>query len=265
MTWFPPTPRRERILLFGPGGVGKSEAVLRIGARVRPNRIFVLDTDFAYDALLTDDDDNMRVTPVDPSDWEGLLTAIEEIRKQVTADDWLVIDGITPSWEAVQSWYTEQVFGKSIDAYFLEVRKRTVDSKNLAAFEGFTDWNVVNKTYALLIKSILSWPSHLILTAEAAPLGDAEGADNRATFGPLRLKPRGQKRLGHITHTVLYLSKTRAGEYQMSTVKDRRREELEFAPVRDFGRDYLWKIAGWRPAETETETDTETEGDTDDA
>ena len=41
--------------------------------------------------------------------------------------------------------------------------------------------------------------------------------------------------------------KGRKGEYTLSTVKDRGRDDVEDAELNDFAKDYLQGVAGWKP------------------
>lgn len=248
---------RERILTFGVQGTGKSNGILTIARRCPSSTFYVVDTELGnYPRLLATDYpelQNVEVRTVS-DDWGELIPTIQSVHSVMGKDDWLVLDSVTPTWDWVQSWFTDKVFGKDIDEYFMDVRiaKQQVrgegkDKKSLGAFEGWMDWPVINKVYFKIYTVLLNTPGHLYLTAEQSRLSDDDDKDVRETFGPYGVKPKGQKRLGHIPHTVLMLTKTRVGEYQMTTIKDRGRKELERMRVEDFGRDYLMKVAGWRP------------------
>lgn len=248
-----PIKPRERILVFGVGGTGKSNGALSIARRINPeDRMFVLDNDLSYDRLLaTDYQDveqagNVTVRGCDVTEWDVYTESVREWGSIATPDDWLVVDSMSPTWDAVQGWYTEQVFGDDIASYFLEVRKNMKGGKALGAFEGFTDWNVINKVYAKFTAQLNRWPGHLYLTAEQANIGDNDDKDVKGMFGSYGVKPKGQKRLGHITSTTLQMSKARVGGWTLTTIKDRGRRELEGEGIKDFGLDYLMKVAGWK-------------------
>lgn len=257
----------ERMLIYGKEGTGKSNAVLSIARRLPDAQFYVIDTDYSasYHRLMaTDFTDvmergNVEVYVTGPHDWSAIMAAAREIRAKVTPGDWVVADSMSPTWDAVQGWFTEQVHGDSIEEYLLDIRIRRQGAadkqakgdkkgrvKSLEAFEGWIDWSVINPTYFRLYRELLSHPGHLILTAEADRLGDKETKETRDVYGPLGFKPRGQKKLGFLTHTVLLVSRDREGFY-LDTVKDRGREDVEDLDLNDFGKDYLIKIAGWKP------------------
>jgi hypothetical protein len=187
-----------------------------------------------------------------------MIPAIDAINAKMGVDDWLIFDSMSPTWEAVQEWFIERVHGQSIDDYFMDVRMKKEntkgkDSKALGALEGWMDWPVINKVYFRLYKQLMATPGHLYMTAEQVAVNDDEGREIKGLFGPYGVKPRGQKKLGHLPQTVLLFTKNRAGEYAITTIKDRNRIELESQPIEDFMRDYMVKIAGWRPTKLEVD------------
>lgn len=254
---------RERILTFSTFGAGKSNALLSIARKCPSDTFHVLDNDYAYDRLLATDYadlSNVQITYMD--DWAGYIPTIKRIGGSMGRDDWLVLDSTTATWDAVQGWFVEQIHGESIEDYFMEVRAKKAanrdtkgkEAKSLGALEGWMDWPVINKQYSRLYNALLNIPGHLYLTAELTALGSdsEEDRETKALFGPYGVKPKGQKRLGHIPHSVLLLSKSRTGEYRMTTVKDRGRREVEQEPMGDFAKDYLMRLAGWRPTQNGT-------------
>lgn len=251
----------ERILVFGPEGVGKSAKLLDVARRVPDQQFHVIDNDYSQSCLRlleTSYSDLTNVTPhrCDPDDWEEVVRLVGEMRQIIGPSDWLGIDSMTPTWSAVQGWFIEQVHGTGVENYFLDVRiaKEQArgsggrDSKTLGALDGWMDWPVINKEYfRKLYNGILGIQGHVWLTAEGAEISKEDDGDVKARFQGLGVKPGGQKRLGFVPSTVLLLKKSRVGEYAMTTVKDRGREEMEDRKVEDFGVDYLRKVAGWMP------------------
>lgn len=249
---------RERILGFGVAGTGKSHALLTIARKCPDNTFHVLDNDLAYERLLaTDFTDlaNVRVYNVlgeGAEGWEEHLSVAREIVGTMDRDDWAVIDSTSPTWSVVQEWFTERVFSQDIADYFLQVRMQKQESKekkkSLGALEGWYDWPVINKEYRKLQNLIINCPGHIYCTAELQAISsDDNDKDVKGIFGPYGVKPVGQKRMGHLFQTVVMFGKNRAGEYSMTTVKDRGREEMEGREVEDFARDYLMRVAGWKP------------------
>lgn len=256
---------RERILLFGVGGTGKSNAAMTIAEKVSSN-LYVLDNDLSYDRLLwteyqsLGETGRMAIEDIDVTEWQGYIDVIKEWtvdsaqgpnsfehKGKRYSDDWLVIDSATPTWDAVQSWYVEQVFGTDTAAHMLKLRTSTKDHKEFnKALANDMQWQIINKEYAKLIALLLRWPGHLLLTAEQAAISEDEGKDVKAAFGPYGVKPKGNKRLGHLTSTVLWMTKQRSGQWFMTTVKDRGRGELIESPVDNFAADYLMAIGGWK-------------------
>lgn len=259
----PPIP--ERILTFGTMGSGKSQGMAKIACYMPPGiHVHVLDNDGSWPRILAGDEfrhlTNVTVHQLDATDFQSHVDIVQSLRPQLSPKDWLVCDLITPTWEAVQSWYTDTVFHQSIDEYFLAVRaqmkttKQGGDDKTLGAFEGFTDWPIVNKVYQRRwMRPLTSVPCHVYCIAEADKVSEGgrgmtgDSKDTKALFGPYGAKPKGQKVTGHRFATVLLMKKERVGGWTMTTVKDIGRATVENLPVTNFAVDYLLKIAKWKP------------------
>lgn len=248
---------RERILAFGAAGTGKSNALLTIARKCPNNHFHVLDNDVAYERLLATDFTDLENVTVHnilgegAEGWEAHLETFKEVTGSMEKDDWAVIDSSTPTWSVVQEWFTEKVFSKDIADYFLQVRIEKENAKkkssSLGALEGWMDWPVINKEYRKLQNAILNCPGHVYCTAEIASISDDDDKQVKNLFGPYGVKPAGQKRMPFMFQTALMFTKTRVGEYKMTTIKDRGRTEVEQAEFEDFARDYLMRLAGWKP------------------
>ena len=288
---------RERVLLFGLEGVGKSLAALDVASRVKPNKLFVIDNDNAWDRMLegqTLAGDDVQVTAEyrwNPKQsrsggkdvggwefddrwcveggnvvvyhvegWEANRAAIASVVEEAGPDDWCCIDSGTALWSDVQAWFTEQVFGTTMDDYFMQVRLEkqaaAENAKALGALDGWVDWPVINAQYnGGVMKFLVTPPCHLLVTAEQADIDMKEEKDKevRGLYGSLFVKPRGQKRIGHNMQTVLLLTK-RGDEHLVKTVKDRGgREKVTNHAITDvgFGTWYLEEIAGWQERDDE--------------
>ena len=258
---------RERILVYGSAGSSKSYSLLTIAAHTTGSQFYVIDNDSAYDRLLEDDafqgldaEDGGNVHVMRVRDWQGTMSAVDQVQNKMERDDWLVIDSLTPTWQQVQDYFTSQVFDKGMDEYFLEKRMEKAAEERRArgsgakvkdsggsAFEGWKDWPVINGLYAKLHEAILNCPGHLYCTAELDKIGDDDEKGTKATYGPLGWKPKGQKRVPHLFQTVLLLRKQGSDNWKMTTAKDRSRVELNDVDIGGFWKSYLWGVGGWRP------------------
>lgn len=253
---------RERILAFGHEGCGKSSAVLSIARKCPDSTFYVIDNDNAYDRLLETDftdvwgNDNIQFAgehfgKAPMNDWFNNVAAIEYVVNNMTRDDWLVIDMTSKLWALVQEAFTERIFGKEIDDYFLHVRQLKASSgdnkKALGAYDGWKDWPVINAMYNKgVAEPLLNCPGHLYVVAESTKLSDDDDKGMRDLYGPFGVKPAGQKRTGHIMQTVLFFTKeSRTQTFKLSTIKDRGRPVWTDEPWSDFAVDYLVNTAGW--------------------
>lgn len=247
---------RERILGYGPPGAGKSTAILSVAKRCPSSTFHVIDTEFDnYDRLLDTEFSDLKNVEVYPMvEWDGMIPQIKEIKKEVGKNDWLVVDSMTPTWDGVQEAYIARIFDEEMDEFFLKMRVAQQNDKDAdGGLDGWKDWGVINKMYAPLYRELLTTNCHVYMTAEADKLGEpikgkgGESKETKQLFGALGLKPKGQKRLGHIPQTVLLFTKNRSGDWGMNTVKDRGRVEMDDVSVGDWSRDYLVNVAGWKP------------------
>lgn len=185
--------------------------------------------------------------------WEQEAWALQYAVDHAEADDWILFDSISAPWEDVQSWFVQQVFGSSIDKYFMEVRmaaeKAGGDKKALGALEGWTDWPAINAVYRERIRQHLKYPPcHIYVTAELDAISKEEKSDKAvvAVYGSKGVKARGQKRLGHDVQTVIWKEQKRSGDWVMTTIKERGgRDEVDQEGVEDFAVNYLEDIAGF--------------------
>lgn len=235
---------RERILVFGGAGTGKSTTWVELAQRCPDDTFYVLDSDFAVERMTQD----LGLTNVEVTvalEWADFVEGVKTAQAKMKPNDWLVIDFIAPAWDAAQAYFTDQIFGKDIAAYFLEARKKKAKGNPL---DGDTDWGVINKIYKAWMNNLLAkTPGHILATAPAKAVGDRDDPGVKAMFGSVGVRPEGQKHLAYAFHTVLLLLKHRNGEWQFTTVKDRQRREVEKAPMSSFVNSYMVPIAGWRP------------------
>lgn len=241
---------RERILVIGASGAGKSYGAATIAEACPDRTVHVIDNDAAW-GRMAEHLSNVQIW--EAQSWSEHVDALKAINKTMGREDWLVVDMLSACWDLVQDHYTEQVFGESVEDYFLQIRKQLEqqkqNNKNLGAFDGWIDWQVINKLYRRLQLDLLKTPGHQYAIAGVQKLGDEDrkNRDITATFGPYNLRPTGQKKTAHNFHTVILCTKTRTEQYQLTTIKDRNRTELTEEPITNFAKTYLRQIAGWKP------------------
>lgn len=282
----PSSRRRERILVFGVGGSGKSHAYAQIAQRMSGTTMWVIETDPTLDAILEHPDvdrvqvreawrngvedetwgpylaEDGQVVVYRCTTWLAVWEAIAEVWERAGFEDWIVVDNITGPWEWVQAWYWQTVVGQEEDEFLLQIRKAQLEqlqagettSSEKANESKFNEWSFINPHFQKhFTDRMLNPPCHLYLTAEQTDVVkhfDEKQKETWGLYGMLGTKPKGQKKSGHLTHTVLHLSKSKAGEYRMTTVKDRGgREEWTRERWDDFAEDYLVGTAGWTDEE----------------
>ena len=244
---------RERILVFGGAGSGKSYAWMKLAKKFTSSNFYVIDTEIGASRSLEEFPDVVsRVSIFPVVDWTEYKDALKVIQSKCTANDWVVVDMMDKTWSAVQRYFIAQIFDQEMGEYFLEARKKMKkDSKSLfggrdSALKGWTDWATINRLYQdFALPLIYRFPANLFMTSSAQSVSEEDGKEVRELYGPYGIKPVGQKDLAHQPDTVLMLAHTREG-YYMTTIKDRGgRKYVDKQPLVDFGLQY-GHIAKWK-------------------
>jgi hypothetical protein len=240
---------RERILLMGGWGVGKSTAAVKVAERA-DGKMFVIDTTYEGDRNFQGMD-GVEVNRVE--DWDAYLDTVRRVRGVGSDNDWLVVDRIDPVWDMAQAGFSEKAFGKEIGDWFVEFK---ADGKSGHPFAGEygVNWAVIKRMYASFMTEVMRWPGHVIVTAKAEPVQQpsrdgsyaGDSAELRGVFGKFGVRPAGEKNLGFMFHTVLLLNEVRQGEWTYTTIRDRNREQVEGRQMKNFVTSYLVPIANWK-------------------
>lgn len=258
----PSTPRRERILGYGGPGAGKTRGWLSIAdlyvLTKTPGQFYVIDTDDTYWASVEEFprvEEAGIVTHEFVYDFPGYQRVAKEFAAQATADDWIICDLFDKGWEEVQNFYSEEIFGSDKGDFFLAKRKEMEEArknKNFQPFDGWVDWTVIKPLHAEWANNVIfRHKAHVYLATTAKAVSrQTDKKDVIDTFGHIGQKPGGEKGLAvHGVNTVLMFTQVKTGEeWVLDTAKDRGgRTALVKEPLSNFGRDYLMKVAGWKP------------------
>lgn len=252
----PPSPfRRERILVMGGYGTGKTSAWLNIAKWSHdtgsPSKFYAMDSEYALEAFLESDTQYQHLSAsrggniefAQINEWSDYTKTADAWQGRITPEDWTVIDFISPAWDFVQEYYIDQVFHENHDDFFLQARKNLKGGNPL---DGWRDWGEINRLYRTWFNQVFyRIPGHKFLTASVEPLKETDDRAIKATFADVKVRPKGQKMLGHAPHTVLLSLAVQAGEIFLTTVKDRERDVLRVKEMNQFVLDYMVPIAGW--------------------
>lgn len=257
----------ERILAQGTFNAGKTHNWFDI-ANATPDDVtfHVIDTDDTVLPFIESDEFahlEDRMNWIEPIEWPEYIHFLKDATKHAKkkaarnwtkgrrSDDWLVIDMASELWEAVQAYYSDKVYGTDIADFWLEYRVRAEGGEkgSTSPYDGMTDWPTVKKLYKQAKSLITRFPGHVYLaTGEKKMAEHVESEATKRQFNGAAKgwKPEGEKTLGHMTRTVI-----RCHNQRYTTVKDRQREPQKGARVSDFSKDYLIKVAGWKPAKAD--------------
>ena len=239
---------RERILLCGPPGSGKSYAALTIARRYTNSQFWVLDTDQAWPRMMSGQfSDLQNVHVFECNQWEDYIAALTSIKKQAVSGDWLIVDFMSTAWDDVQDYFIREVFDQNVEAYYLARRKEAKKSaKSLEVFEGWVDWPVIKAQYKGFRVRHIGMDlrqCHQLFTTAIRSIQKGETDAGRLSFSPYGGYPAGEKNLPYQCHAVLMMSRPRLGVWELSSYKDRERPLLDHAELTDFAKDYVLKVA----------------------
>lgn len=258
MSIISPHRSRERILGYGGAGCGKTKAAMDVVV-ASGKRGFVVDTDKSWDRMLDGKPDEVvnafNVCDVraeaftsDKSLWQVSLDATVRFARAAERDDWIIVDMTTILWPWCQTDFSENVYGKELDDFFEEARKRQQEGgkKGGAVFDALWDWPTINRNYDRFNDAVLNTRAHVFLLAEQTTLlEDKLSQEQLNTYSRIGYRPRGNKTLDHVGQTVIHFTQSVKREYVISTAKDREREKVERLPWTDFAKSYLQGPAGW--------------------
>lgn len=263
MTLGPANERRERVLVYGPSGSGKSSCWISVAdfiARTRaPNRVRVVDTDHAYEAMRDPSFDGvLDVYDAELADFTQWTDRLQKWRPEVKRDDWLVVDMADQVRVAAeQHYWFEKTGGDMLGEMYL---KAELGQEDMVGPYGKHQGNVT-KLYNDFMKVFLGFPCHLMAVCPAQEVmlnkeGRALNGED-SEYVKFRFKPGGHWRLPHNFHTILLAREIpgdKGAEWNLTTVKERgpigkeARLQLKGQKVEattGFVGAYLVKTAGW--------------------
>lgn len=248
-------------MAFGLYGTRKSTSVLEIADQCPSSDFYVVDNEFNtsnYDRLIEKQFphlQNVTVLETDPEDWDEYIDAIRQQRLRVGPNDWLVVDSTTPSWDAIQGWYIDELYNKNIGDYFMEIRRQAAAATSgggkdksghpLAGSFG-KHWDAIKKVYYEMYREFRRCKGHIYITAQEGKVYEEEDKETRDLYVGGK-KPKGEGQIAHAPHTVLWMEKTRDGEFQYTTIKNRGEEEDQYKiKYNNFALDFLVRVGKWK-------------------
>lgn len=274
-----PDAERERILLYGAPGSGKTYAWLGIADLSQktksPAHFHVIDTDRAALRNLkgpTAEFGHLKnVTVYQAQDIEQAAEANGKILANINQDDWIVVDMLSNVWDNMVNWWISNVLQDEVVDYWPAVRRDIKEARaegkgDAREFGGHTsvDWNFITKTYMSWETPItIQAPCHVFATAAEVEMQERfdDTGEKRARYISTNfMAPRGQKLTEHRFHSVLRitaLTSFKETKRELTMHKDRIREDVWKGfegrgltmPLRSgprFAMDYLRGALQWK-------------------
>ena len=242
---------KERILLMGPPGSGKSHQILQVAFSLKDYGIpmYAIDLEDKLEAMLLGQGKPENLTLYSTFDWDadsdkdypgGVKQVVETILEKVKPGDWIGVDRADLMWPMVQRWFTQKKYEEELAERMM---KKSMQMKKSSMFIPRFDqgsWQVINEQYESQIMSIL-YKSRCNIILSSGIRGISE--ENPMDIGRLGVLPRGQKELGHQPHSLFLLGQEKKGRdrtWLITTDKDLTgREYFEREPLYDFSLQYL--------------------------
>ena len=223
---------KERILLMGPPGSGKSYQLLKVAQYLNEigTPIYTMDLEDKLEATLSGlggIPSNMHLYVT--FDWDkktdkdyvgGVKQTIEDITNKAKPGEWIAIDRADLMWPMVQRWFTQKKYDEELADRMMQ---KSMDMKKASMFIPRFDqgsWQVINEQYESQILNILyKSRCNILLTTGIRGIGE----ENPLDIGRLGVLPRGQKELGHQPHSVFLLGQQKTGRvltWKITTAKD---------------------------------------------
>lgn len=260
---------REKILAIGAAGAGKSFAWLSTAKRYPDHRFFAIDTDDSVPRMLSGERfqglaevDGGNVVYLPARDWEGLQEATAAAVEQAVEGDWIIVDRISLPWDWIQAWFGKEIYGQDPADYVMMRRQELADKGRdrpaLVGEFGQGDWVVMKKVYFAWLHSLVYLTSaHLFAATTPKRISDRGTGDAvlDELFGAFGMMPAGEKTMSHIFHSIFVMvhrARTGAhiengvevpGCWEITTVRDRERDSFDTKKLRDFGLEYVRKVA----------------------
>lgn len=241
MTIHSPGGARERIMMYGAEGSGKSKSYIDI-YDATDVLFHIVDTDVAVERMFANRDTS-RVVHTEATDYEDAAKAFIKAGKQAKADEWVVIDLLSPTWQWCQDyWAVKTQKGLTEDSLALWMPEKKVDY----------DWVAINRLYNNFMANVLRTEAHIMAICEEDSI--SEGTWQNETdkaFKTFSKKPKGNKRNPHLFHTVIHCSRLSLTEpkFMMTSAKEREGRDCDWVKedVTDdsFAQRYLVEVAGW--------------------
>ena len=245
---------RERILLIGPPGSGKSEQLLNVASYLEEDGIpmYVIDLEDKLEAMLLNrDNPPQNIILYTTFNWDkekssknnnqgGLKQVTDDIIDKVKPGDWIGVDRVDLSWPMVQRWFTQEKYNESLGEKLMTTSKQmTKKSMFIPRFDQGS-WQVINEQHEEFMNKILYLSRcNVLLTSGIKGLDENSPLD----IGRFGVLPRGQKELGHQPHSLFLLFQAKEGRevaWKISTDKDlKKRTYFERNDLTDFAIQYL--------------------------
>jgi hypothetical protein len=204
-----------------------------------PGKVYLADLEHRADRFIaTYPTDNMVIEQVD--DHQGLVSLVEKWYNAATPNDWLMPDNLGMAWTEAKGHVLEQAFGKDLSDWLVE------DLSGRGRKDYGRTQDAQNKAWMAVGHILLRWPGHVLCSTTAKPVFDDADRPNpsKAKYRRVGYEPEGQKYIGHLFHTILYLADI-GDRWVMTSVKDAERERVSNKGLGDFVSDYLVGIGKW--------------------
>jgi len=206
---------RDRVLIYGEPGVGKTWNVLALLRDHPESELWVIDPDAGMKRVIQEfsDDVRKRTHYFLARSWKDVRKIFRHIRKRIKSKDFLLLEHLGQLWDMAQSYYIKQVFTKATGDFYIELRRRLIQSKKdeQARLDGWKDWSIIKKLHNTDFMDVVTRGinCNIVATSSAGELYEFEkDKDLRNLYSSVGLKPEGEKHNAYRFDVVLCLGRT---------------------------------------------------------
>jgi len=224
---------REKILLVGDSNTSKTFSLISLAILMPDRKVVIFDPDDGTNKILGElgltpqDLPNLIVKPV-RADWGKLITDYEEVKKELSPDDWLCLDMLGRFWDLSQLYYSEEVFGKDPIDHILTL-KRQAQQVNFGGFDGLQDWALIKQLHnEKLMDDAVLWSEFNVMATTSVgnylPVEKVPKTGIKSIYASeFGIKPEGEKHNIYRFDTQAVLYRKKEGTYHFRLVRDRGR------------------------------------------
>jgi len=228
---------RERLLLFGEEGTGKTYSLLGIALAHPQSLCYIIDPDAGVAKVLEELGGAKQFPNVEYAmcpGWPEIYKAFNEAHAMLKKGDWLFMEHLGRVWEKAQDFYSVLIYKTMAPEHLLTLKQAKAEGEKVALLGSFGeegDWRTIRSLHSTVVdRAALEGIYNIAATSAIRPLNPKEVGQQWAMVYE-GAKPEGEKHNGYRADTIAQLtrkpipgSKPPAYTYLAKILKDKGRK-----------------------------------------